>query len=149
MESKQLYSLETNTLLTLHPKTLTIEVRQQFSQLYYLETNEFAVLYLLAECRPRVRTYSDIISSLPNIEIASKKELMAGMTKLRSKLLSFKVKNLIVHARGKGYAISDKWLEPAECEDNKMFNNILKYFKRLSEGFARETSNNSNSYNRK
>jgi DNA-binding winged helix-turn-helix (wHTH) protein len=133
-ECKQLYNLETHVLISLYHKTQSIEVRHQFSQTYFLNTKEFAVLFLLALSHPKIVSYMEVIKALNvyGIKIKDEKDLKSIVNKLKITLLSFKVTNLIIHIRKTGYVISNKWVEPTEYEDKRLFNKILKYFKKLS-----------------
>ena len=131
MSARQLYNIETDTLITLNPKNLGLGVKGVYSQFYFLKTEEFAILYFLCVSRPYAVRYKEFAKALEDIGICypGNKKFNKDISDFKKLLLSYGVKELIVKVRGYGYKISNKWLPPElhKKEVNKnRFNKIIK-----------------------
>ena len=130
MECKQLYNIDTNTLIILYPKGMILEVRDSFIHAYPMEKERFTVLYLLGVSYPHVVTYTEIIDILSSVDIEIEtKKLKLLVKDLKKELRGYNVRNLIVSIKKTGYAISNKWVEPNsvhERKDNKLINYVRR-----------------------
>lgn len=130
MECKQLYNIDTNTLISLYPRAMILEVRDSFIHSYPMEKERFTVLYLLSVSHPHVVTYAEIIDILTSVDIeVETKKLKLLVKTLKQELRNYGVRNLIVSIKNTGYAISNKWVEPNsvyERKDNKLINYVRR-----------------------
>jgi len=134
---KRLYNIETDTLITLYPKSMVIEVKRDFIQSYHLNKTDFTILYLLVILHPGIVTYQDFFYafSKAGIDISSNKDIDKIIIKLRKELRSYKVKNFIIKIKKTGYAISNKWIEPSEATEIKRKQKFLKVIKKFLTAF--------------
>ncbi|MDF3048314.1 MAG: hypothetical protein K0R73_1432 [Candidatus Midichloriaceae bacterium] len=114
MSARQLYNIETDTLITLNPKNLGLGVKGVYSQFYFLKKEEFVILYFLCISRPHTVSYKDFAEALEDMGICypGNKKFSKDILGFKRLLFSYGVKDLIVKVRGRGYKISNKWVPP-------------------------------------
>jgi DNA-binding winged helix-turn-helix (wHTH) protein len=114
VDSKQLYNIETDTLIKLTPKDLGLMVKNAYVQQYFLNKDQFAILYFLCISCPHVVKYDDFKKVLEDIGLTyqGKKEFTKYMNNLKKVLKMYKVHDLIIKVGEFGYAISNKWVPP-------------------------------------
>ncbi len=131
MESRQLYNIETETLIKLNPKNLGLTVKNSYIQQYFLSKDQFAVVYFLCISRPHVVEYKDFKRVIEDIGLVyqGKKEFTKYMSVFRKLLMSYGVHDLIVKVRGFGYTISNKWVPPELHTENSRKLRSAKFIK--------------------
>lgn len=114
MECRQLYNIEDDTLVTFHPKKLCLEVKNNFSQCYFLDREAFAVLYYLVISYPHPSSHKDIKEMLEDLDIEYPGNVKFDkyMQLLKRLLLAYGIKDMITYVKGYGYAINNKWVPP-------------------------------------
>lgn len=133
MEVKQLYHIDSDTLISMYPRGMILEVKKGYTLTYRMEKRPFSILFLLSISHPHVVTYeeiSDILDSI-GIELKDVDKINKKVIKLKKELKSYGVKNLIVSVKGVGYAISNKWVEPQSLRACFKNNQVTNYIKRL------------------
>jgi len=133
MKTKQLYHINSDTLISLSPKGMILDVRQKYSITYRMKKVPFSMLFLLAISHPHVCTYkeiSEVLSSV-DIDLSDVKQINKCIKELKADLKSYGVKKIIVNVKGVGYAISNEWVEPQSLKTNFKTNNIQEYIKKL------------------
>lgn len=120
MDSRQLYNIETDTLIKLNPKNLGLTVKNGYVQQYFLNKTQFAISYFLCISRPHVVEYKDFKRVLEDIGIAypGNKKFTQEVSAFKKLLASYGVRDLIVKVRGHGYTISNKWVPPEQHTTN-------------------------------
>jgi hypothetical protein len=138
VDNKQLYNIETDTLITLYPKPMVLEVKQDFIQTYHLDKFNFTVIYLLAVSRPNIVTYQDFFHAFNkiDIDIKSQKPLDLLIIKLKKELKDYSIKDFIIKIKKTGYTISNKWVEPCSMMQSKRNQKFLKIMQRLIPAFG-------------
>ncbi|MCE2992295.1 MAG: hypothetical protein LW825_05180 [Candidatus Jidaibacter sp.] len=131
MSARQLYNIETDTLITLNPKNLGLGVKGVYSQCYFLKKEDFAILYFLCISRPHVVGYKDFSRAFEDIGIQypGNKKFDKNISNFKKLLVSYGVKDLIVKVRGYGYVISNKWVPPELNKKearNTRFNKLIR-----------------------
>ena len=132
MGNKQLYNIETDTLVTLYRKNMILEVKHDFTQIYHLKKTEFAIIYLLAISHPHIVNYKDFLHVLESLgeDILLIKQLDKLISVLKKELKSYGVKDFIIKVKRTGYAISNKWVVPSSPEA-KSGQHFLKFVKKF------------------
>ncbi|MCE2993342.1 MAG: helix-turn-helix domain-containing protein [Alphaproteobacteria bacterium] len=117
MKTIFLVNIEDETLISLDPKGMILEVRKSFSHTHYLSKERFAFLYFLAESRPHAVHYKQLkeIFDMIGVHFESRKMLDKEISNLKRELKSFGVHNLVVKVKKVGYCLSNKWISPEEC----------------------------------
>jgi len=135
MRNKSLYHIDTDTLITLNPKGMILEVKKEFSLTFRLDKTKFTVLYLLCISHPHVVSYAEITEILEtvDIELKSKKSINTLIKDLRAELKSYQIRNLIINIRGTGFAISNKWVEPTDVRSVSRRRIFMNYIRKLCE----------------
>jgi DNA-binding winged helix-turn-helix (wHTH) protein len=133
MSSKQLYHIETNTLIILYPKGMILEVRCRHNAIYNMDKTAFSILYLLCISHPHLVKYDEILEILESIQITDMDvtKLDKEVTKLKKYLKKCGVKNLIINIKGMGYTISNSWVEPGAIRNKTTKNKFSTYFKKI------------------
>jgi DNA-binding winged helix-turn-helix (wHTH) protein len=133
MNTKQLYHMASDTLITLHPKGMIVEVKSEFTLCYRMEKMPFSILFLLAISHPHIVTYKEISEVLEsvNIELKDVDKIDKAIKVLKKELKSYGIKKLIIVVRGVGYAISNEWVEPQSLRANFKKGQITNYIKKL------------------
>lgn len=133
MDCKQLYHMDTNTLISLYPKGMILEIKRDYVTTYRLEKTKFAILLLLTISHPHVVTYQEISEVLESVDIniTEISKLNKKVKGLQKELKSYGVKNLIITIKGIGYAISNKWIEPIGIPTRKKSNAFMRYIRKL------------------
>lgn len=133
MDCKQLYHMDTDTLISLYPKGMILEVKKSYVTTYRMEKTKFAILLLLTISHPHVVTYQEVSEVLEtvDIKIVDINKLSKKVKSLQKELKSYGIKNLIITIKGVGYAISNKWIEPIGIPTRKKNNAFMKYIRKL------------------
>lgn len=133
MRCKSLYHIDTDTLITLNPKGMILEVKSGYTIDCRMEKTKFTVLYLLCISHPHVVSYEEITDILETVDIELKKKsgINAVIKELRAELKSYKVKNLISTIRGTGFVISNKWVEPTDAGSVSRRQILMNYIRKL------------------
>jgi len=133
MRNKSLYHIDTDTLITLNPKGMILEVKREFSLTFRLDKTRFTALYLLCISHPHVVSYTEItdIMETVDIDLKSKKDINTVIKELKTELKSYQVKNLIIGIRGTGFAISNKWVEPTDIRSVSRRKILMNYIRKL------------------
>jgi DNA-binding winged helix-turn-helix (wHTH) protein len=130
MDYKQLYNLEDDTLLTLYPSILRMEVKSEFVQNYQLDAISFTIIFLLCATKPAIVTYKELIEILAKIGVSlnNSRDLEYFIHSLQKRLSTYRVKNLIIHIKRKGYGISRDWVDPIEAKKRRR---LIQYVKKI------------------
>lgn len=141
MEYKQLYNLEDDTLITLYPSLLRLEVKGEFVHNYQLDAVSFTIIFLLCASRPEFVTDKELKEILGSIGVTmhNAKDLERFTLALQRKLNSYKVKNFIIHIKRKGYGISKLWVDPINAK--KKPKKFMTYIKKIY-GLVNTSSSN-------
>lgn len=133
MKCKQLYHIDSNTLISLYPKGMILEVKKDFSITYRMQKSKFAILLLLAISHPHIVTYQEVSEILESVDIKVNdvSKLDKEIRKLKKELKSYNVRNLVISIKGVGYAISNKWVEPIGITTNKREKGFMDYIRKL------------------
>lgn len=133
MNIRQLYNIETDTLLALNPKDLSFHVKGEFSHFYFASVEKFAIVYFLFNAYPHVVSYKEfsIIFDELHLECKDRRAFDKRMTAIKKELTSHGVKDLIVKVRGHGYGISNKWVPPEQNTESKRKARFAKLSKLL------------------
>jgi tetrahydromethanopterin S-methyltransferase subunit A len=133
MEVKQLYHIDNDTLISMYPKGMILEVKKEYTLTYRMDKLPFAILFLLSISHPHIVTYEEISDILESIDIELKDvdKINKKVVRLRKELKSYGVKHLIVSVKGVGYAISNKWVEPQSLKACFKNSQVSNYIKRL------------------
>jgi DNA-binding winged helix-turn-helix (wHTH) protein len=139
MQVRQLYNIETDTLLTIHPKGGMIEVRNGFTASYCLPLQEFSFIFVLCSTHPEIITNYQLIEVFKIIgcPVADKKELKTIAKKLRADLKKLGIRDLIVEVRRIGFVVSNKWVTPIDADKYKQKSRITNYIKKLCGAMSR------------
>lgn len=129
MNSISLYNLEDNTLITLHPKGLKLEVKKQHCKCYNLSELDFSIIYLLVLSRPNVVRFTHFqeVLRLSDFESFTKRNLQKNLSRIKRELKLLGINKFIINVKTVGYSISNIWVDPQamnplETERNKLRN---------------------------
>ena len=139
MEQKRLYNIETDTLIILTPKDLSLEIAGDYIQIHYLAKPKFATIYCLALSKPHIVYHDDFQKMFHDIDIQyeSNKEFDKFVKSLENELSGLGVKNLISHIKKHGYAIGTQWVFPHENTKKYKRTRLLKYLKMIGLAFPK------------
>lgn len=116
MKTVFLVNIEDETLISLDPKGLVLEVKESFSHVHYLSKEHFAFLYFLAQSRPHAVHYKQLkeIFDVIDVHFENRKMLDKDISNFKRELRSYGVRNLVEKVKKVGYCISNKWVSPEE-----------------------------------
>jgi hypothetical protein len=128
MEPLHLLNIESDTLVSLHPKDFAIEIKALFSKVLFFEQHQFMVIYILFLAHPHALMYNDFIDVISkyNSEIANHKAVDKLITDLKFNMKEAGIKDLIIKFKSKGYGISNKWVRPIDASKQSVRRRFLK-----------------------
>lgn len=111
-----LINIETDTLISLYPKGMVLEVKNSFVQRYYLSKERFVFLYFLVQYRPHAVNYKELTSIFESVDkhFLHRKDMDKSILALKKELKSYGVSDFIVKVKKVGYCVSNKWVPPQE-----------------------------------
>ena len=131
---QRLYNTKTDTLIVLQARGALLEVRDEETNIYELNREDFIPVFLLCLCKGKILRNEEILELLndTDIKIETNKVLRQRIVKVKKLLSKYRVYNLIVDV-GKGYTISQDWVEPQEVKPKAKAENLpfAQYIKSL------------------
>ncbi len=132
MKEIHLVNIETDTVVSLYPNARSVEIKGSYSQCFYLDDKLFLCIYLLFLAYPHTLMYNDFLYALEEIDhdIQTNKQIDKLIIILKQEFKNAGIKELIIKVKRKGYAISNKWIKPADHsvkQARKRFMRILKF----------------------